>query len=166
MVDGLVIFIGLAITILDFRRGFFRAVVDMLGVIVAFKLVFFLYPKITPWFINTLHFSAKTGTIISCILIFFGISGIIFAIGAIIYSTTLLTLAPVFEEIFSGICAFITAATILRFILILVLSVSSNEEIKTAINNSLLGEQLVSLSWYHSIMDKLKPLTNPGELYF
>lgn len=165
MVDGLVIFIGLSIIILDFRRGFFRAVVDMIGVIVAFKLVFFLYPKITPWFVNTLHFSPKTGTIISCVLIFFGTSGIFFAIGAVIYSMTLLTLADVFEEIFSIVCAIITAATILRFILILVLSVSSNEAIKSAIFNSLFGEQLVSLSWYHSIMDKLKPLTSPGELY-
>jgi uncharacterized membrane protein required for colicin V production len=165
VIDVLVaIFVGV-LTYIDTKRGFFRALVDMIGVIIAFKITIFLHPKFSLWFVNTLHFSPKISALISCLFLFFGIFGLFFGIGAVIYSMTLLTLAPVFEEIFSAICAFITACGILRFILILIVSLSANEALKSAIHNSLFAEELLTLSWYHFIMKKLEPLTNPGKLY-
>lgn len=160
----LIVIIGV-ITYFEAKRGFLRSLVDMVGTIMAFKLTIFLYPKTTLWLVKTLHFSGNIATVISCIFLFFGISCFFFIIGAAVYSITLLTLAPVFEEIFAAVCAFVSSCTILRFVLILTVSITTNKAIKAAIDNSLFAEQLLTLSWYHFIMKKLEPLTNPGEIY-
>lgn len=162
IIDGLIIFFVLFLIVIEWRRGFFRSLVDLVAVIVATKATRLFLPA-TSSFLQK-FFSENTAGIVGAFLLFIFFGLLAFVIGNIIYQLTLLTIGDPFEDIFAIIFGGCAACGIVHFVLLVAMSFGG-DGIKEAIRNSLLGEPLFSFSFYFWAMQKLMPLMQPGDIY-
>lgn len=167
MIDIPVILFMVGIAVLEVKRGFFRSIVDMFGAILALKAASAWHTPFAQFLANKLSFSPFWADLIGTIFIFLFVGGVIFALGVIFHAMTLLSIGDPFEQILPLIFSLICSGTIVRFILLVILSFTANEAVQAFIHNSWLGvgEQLVSLSYYQWVMEKLEPLMHPGPIY-
>lgn len=163
MIDGFIIFFVLLLVVLEAKRGILRAGLDAFGAVVALKAAYSLHTPLAN-FLKT-YISINLASIISPIIIFFFIGFGFFIAASVIYRLTMITFLDVYEQMASCICGLITAGCIVRFILLMVVSFTTNEGIKNAIQDSFFGYQFLTLSLYFEIKQRLLPLTKPGELY-
>lgn len=165
MIDGPIIFLMGVIAVLEVKRGFFRSIIDMFGAILALKAASAWHTPFAQFLVSKLSFSPLRADLIGTIFIFLFVGGIIFALGSIFYAMTLLNIGDPFEQILPLIFSLICGGTIVRFILLVILSFTASEAVQAFIHNSWLGEQLVTLSYYQWVMEKLEPLMHPGPMY-
>ncbi len=165
MLDALLIFVLVLAGVLEMRRGTMLASFDLTGSIFGFSAAQFWYMGFGIFLKNALGLSPTASTIMAALLIWLFVFFIFFGIGFVVHGMTLLTLGDPFESIVGFIFGALSSGTLLRFILILVMSFTQNQGIKDAITDSWIGNELYTLSTYNYYMQQLEPLRNPGEIY-
>lgn len=171
MLDALLIFVLVLVGVLEMRRGTMLASFDLTGSIFGFSAAQFWYMGFGMFLKNTLGLSPAASTITAALLIWLFVFFIFFGIGFVAHGMTLLTLGDPFESIVGFIFGAFASGTLLRFILILVMSFTQTPQgvctssMCEAVKDSWLGNELYTLSTYNYYMQQLEPLRNPGEIY-
>lgn len=163
MIDGFLIFFGVLLMFLEVKRGTFRSFVDMLGAIFGLKAVYVFREPFSHFLHASLSFSERNADWFGTFLLFFCVLGFFMLLGQILFNMTLFTIGEAFEPMVAFIFSMFAIGTLLRFVMIFLISFYPGLE--TPIMDSAIGAELVNLSVWKWLVEKLKPLTNPGELY-
>lgn len=162
MIDGLIIFFVVFLVIIERKRGFFRALIDVVAVVMATKLTRWSLSPASTFFER--FFSEQSAGIVGAMVLFLFFGAVIFIVGNVIYRLTLLTIGDPFEDIFAIVFGLVAACGIVHLFLLIAMTFGSPAT-QEAIKNSLLGEPLYSFGFYFWLAEKLRPLTDPGKLY-
>lgn len=163
ILDGIVIFLGLLYMVLLVRKGVFVSMVFLIGAYGGLQAVYRWYQA---WgtFFQRFFANEVTAMVIGSFLLFAVVAGVLTVAGLFAHGLTLLSLGDAFEPIIAFIFAFFGFWTYARFLLILAMT-TGNPWITSQVDNSFLAHEIYYLEMWGGLVERLKPLTNPGPIY-
>lgn len=162
-VDVPLVVLGFLYLYVEVRRGFFCSFTDFCGMMLGLRVFYSAWPWLTKWFYG-LGLSKQAAFVLGSLTSFLPIVILMITAGWVVHNMTLISLGDVFEQILATVAALSAFLVLARFGLI-VLGGLGNKAIQEAILNSLIGRELYTLETVRYFLQKLEPLTNPGEIY-
>jgi uncharacterized membrane protein required for colicin V production len=136
--------------IIEWRRGFGRAIFDFAGILIAFVVAKLYYVSLTGW-IHPFHAPENNEAFSFLTIIFLG-SGFLLLIADLIYNSLLLS-TDVFERCLGGICGFAIGLAVVHALAFGIwLSNGKNADRAGLFNHSIIAKEYLTFDSYHRTM--------------